>query len=112
MPHDEFAFAMFARCSLSLSVVAYLLLKLHLMFNIEAASLTRLPAWLGSFYNFDASVSYSNLWTMPIEFQGSMLVFSIVAVFVTPRFLPAASFLLSCSRPSTADSFHRRYRAF
>lgn len=86
------------------SVATYLLLQFHLMFNIEAGYLTRLPAWLGSFYNFDASVtsvskfalyrvffrydpasSYnSNLWTMPIEFQGSMLVFSIVAVFVTP----------------------------
>jgi peptidoglycan/LPS O-acetylase OafA/YrhL len=85
-------------------VVAYLLLKAHLMFNLEAARLTRLPEWLGSFYTFDPSVSSlskfslywvffkydlarsynSNLWTMPIEFQGSMLVFSIVAVFVTP----------------------------
>jgi peptidoglycan/LPS O-acetylase OafA/YrhL len=86
-----------------LSLIAYALLKSHLMFNAEAAKLTRLPQWLGSFYTFDASVlswakfslywvffkydavrSYnSNLWTMPIEFQGSMLVFSIVAVFVT-----------------------------
>jgi peptidoglycan/LPS O-acetylase OafA/YrhL len=85
------------------SAAAYLLMKLHLMFNVQAAALAHFEAWLGLFYTFKPSlpglikfVGYnvffhyepshgynSNLWTMPIEFQGSMLVFSIVAVFVT-----------------------------
>jgi len=85
------------------SAVAYLLLKSHLNYNVEAASLTQDAPWLGSFYrfdpslvglikfslykvffNYDSATTYnSNLWTMAVEFQGSMLVYAIVAVCVT-----------------------------
>lgn len=84
------------------SLIAYSLLKLGLFFNLQAAVSSKIPiAWLGSFYSFDASLKNalvfsifdvffkydalstynSSLWTMPIELQGSFLVFSLLAIF-------------------------------
>jgi peptidoglycan/LPS O-acetylase OafA/YrhL len=84
------------------SLIAYLMLKLGLFFNLDAAA--RSPAlsdWLGSFYKFRASIygavwfslygvffryrddaTYnSSLWTMPVELMGSFLVYGFLAIF-------------------------------
>jgi peptidoglycan/LPS O-acetylase OafA/YrhL len=40
------------------SLIAYLLLKLNLMFNLDVAtSAEKFSGWLGKFYKFDASIS-------------------------------------------------------
>ena len=39
------------------SLIAYLLLKLNLMFNLEVATVPKKSSdWLGTFYKFDASI--------------------------------------------------------
>ncbi len=104
------------------STIAYLLVAFHLMFNLDAAAVTHSENWLGTFYRFEPSVagllsfsfytvffdynlatSYnSNLWTMPLEFQGSMIALAIAAVsqgplpkrFVTLLIVCAAALLL------------------
>jgi len=87
---------------LSTTLIAYALLRTSLFFNAEAAlKIPSLNGWLGSFYqfhasfkdaiefatfgvffNYDSKPTYnSSLWTMPIELQGSLLIFSLLAIF-------------------------------
>ena len=84
------------------SLVAYVLLKSGLMFNLEAAkSPDGSPSWIGSMYRFDAGLAdvlrfsffdvffrydpdatyNSSLWTMPVELAGSLLIYSYLAIF-------------------------------
>lgn len=86
------------------SLIAYLLLKFKLMFNLEVATTPeKSSGWLGRFYNFDASIidfirfsvfdvffkyddykTYnSSLWTMPIEIMGSFLIYAYLGIFRT-----------------------------
>ena len=80
--------------------ISYVLMKLQLNKNIEAASLVHREDWLGGFLNFEQSLSgairymfhdvYFNhgvgksynpfLWTMSIELSGSVLVFINILV--------------------------------
>ena len=88
-------------------LIVYLLMEAGLMFNVEAAPIVHREGWLGSFIPFQPSIitlfrysfyqvydSFSNsasfsplsisynpfLWTMSIEFIGSMLVFLFLYV--------------------------------
>ena len=84
------------------SLIAYILLKLNLMFNLDVAtSAEKFSGWLGKFYKFDASIfdavkfslynvffhyetdrNYnSSLWTMPIEFLCSIMIYSYLGIF-------------------------------
>lgn len=84
------------------SLIAYALLKLDLMFNLEVATTPEKSSnWLGTFYKFDASIkdvikfsfydvffkydngkSYnSNLWTMPIEIIGSFMIYTYLGIY-------------------------------
>ena len=84
------------------SVLAYTLLKLNLMFNLEYATTPeKSSVWLGIFYRFnadflemlkfsmydvffayDGNKTYnSSLWTMPVEIFGSILIYSYLAIF-------------------------------
>lgn len=84
------------------SLLTYLLLKFNLMFNLDVATTAEKSAgWLGTFYRFDASFTdaikfslynvffhydtdrnyNSSLWTMPIEFLCSLLIYSYLGVF-------------------------------
>jgi peptidoglycan/LPS O-acetylase OafA/YrhL len=76
-------------------------MKAHLMFNVQIADLANSKEWLGTFYDFDASligllkfcffdvflnyerpVSYNIvLWTMPIEYAGSLLIYLSIGLF-------------------------------
>ncbi|MDB5478073.1 MAG: acyltransferase [Alphaproteobacteria bacterium] len=87
---------------LAVSFLAYLFLKGGLMFNLEAAMPGKSVEWIGTFFTFqpdfikmlkfalykvffkyNPATSYNvTLWTMPIEFAGSMLIFSICALFL------------------------------
>lgn len=87
---------------LCISILAYLLLKFHFFYNLEAANLLSPPStWLGSFYNFEPSLpnvlrfslydvffhyqdisSYnSSLLTMQVELAGSFLIFLFLGIF-------------------------------
>ncbi len=79
-------------------LVAYLLLKAGLYYNVQASLVTHSEAWLGGFWTFsnvnaaflksflyDTMLSGNNtfdttLWTMSIELYGSMLVFAVLAL--------------------------------
>ena len=81
-------------------IIAYLILKFGLFFNIEAAQITHSPA-LNSHYNFDAdfinmikfalydqyfnfnfATGYNNvLWMMKFLLLGSFLIYSFLAIF-------------------------------
>ena len=83
------------------SAIAFALMKLHLFYNAAAAIPAHSEDWLGSFYRFDAGLlhflqfslynvffhydvakSYNQvLWTMSVEFYGSMLVFLLCLIF-------------------------------
>ncbi len=83
------------------SFIVYCLMKAHLMFNIQVAELANSKAWLGTFYDFEASLigllkfcffdvffhyerttSYNIvLWTMPIEYAGSLLIYLSIGLF-------------------------------
>lgn len=83
------------------SFIAYCLIKLQLIFNLEIAASANAKAWLGTFYDFDASLigllkfcffdvffhyertsSYNIvLWTMPIEYAGSLLIYLSIGLF-------------------------------
>ena len=86
------------------SLIAYVLLKFNLMFNLEVTKINEeFSGWLGNFYNFDASIndviifslfnvffnydidkSYnSNLWTIPIEIIGSLMIYAYLGIFKT-----------------------------
>ena len=86
------------------SLIAYLLLKLNLMFNLEVATTPEKSLdWLGIFYKFDASIKdvikfslydvflkydhnktyNSSLWTMPIEIIGSFMIYTYLGIFRT-----------------------------
>lgn len=84
------------------SAIAFLLLKSGLFFNQEAATVIG-SDWLSIFFKFAPSLNslftfsfYSaffdytqnmnyntNLWTMPIEFQGSLFIYLFIAVFLS-----------------------------
>ena len=86
----------FASC-----IIAFALMKLRLFYNAAAAAPARSEDWLGTFYRFDPTVlhflkfslydvffnydvakSYNQvLWTMSVEFYGSMLVFLLCLIF-------------------------------
>ena len=79
------------------SLMAFALMSLGLMYNVSAASILN-NDWLAQFYaftpslsgvlsfslfdtyfNYDANLSYNKvLWTMPIEFFGSYVIFSML----------------------------------
>tara|TARA_B110000503_G_C7098330_1_gene392653 strand:- start:405 stop:1472 length:1068 start_codon:yes stop_codon:yes gene_type:complete len=84
------------------SLIAYLLLKLNLMFNLEVATTPeKSSGWLGTFYKFDASIedvimfsfydvffkydsdkTYNSiLWIMQIEIAGSFMIYAYLAIF-------------------------------
>jgi len=85
------------------SLIAYFLLRFNLMYNLEAAITPSAKDWVGSFYNFDASLENvlrfsfydaffqydrdtaynTNLWTMPIEIMGSFYIYAYLGVFRT-----------------------------
>jgi len=86
----------FASCTL-----AFALMKLHWFFNLAASVPAHSEDWLGTFYrfqpdfthflkfslynvffNYDIARSYNQvLWTMSVEFYGSMLVFLLCLMF-------------------------------
>jgi len=84
--------------------LGYCLLKAGLIVNLEVAAQTGVsPRWLGTFYDFEPSVygsvkfalynaffqyypefSYnSSLWTIPVEFAGSLAIYAYLALFRT-----------------------------
>ncbi len=83
------------------SFMVYGLMKAHLMFNVEIAVLANAKEWLGTFYNFEASLigllkfctfdvffhynrpsSYNIvLWTMQTEYAGSLLIYLSIGLF-------------------------------
>ncbi|MDD1608682.1 MAG: acyltransferase [Methylococcaceae bacterium] len=83
------------------SFIVYCLMKAHLMFNIQIADLEDSKHWLGTFYDFEASLigllkfcffdvffhyertsSYNIvLWTMQIEYAGSLLIYLSIGLF-------------------------------
>jgi peptidoglycan/LPS O-acetylase OafA/YrhL len=83
------------------SFIVYCLMKAHLMFNVQIADLANSKAWLGTFYDFEVSLigllkfcffdvffhyerptSYNIvLWTMPIEYAGSVLIYLSIGLF-------------------------------
>ncbi len=94
-------------------LIVYLLMKAGLMFNLEAAGIVHREDWLGSFIPFQPSIvsllrysfyqvydghslanSYNPfLWTMSIEFIGSMLVF--LFLYVSNRLVSPIKLLIS-----------------
>lgn len=87
---------------LATSIIAYLLLKFGLMFNLQVATAPeRSSGWLGTFYQFEASIrdvaafsfydvffrydsrtSYnSSLWTMAVELYGSFVIYAYLGIF-------------------------------
>jgi len=116
------------------SFVAYILMRTGLMYNIPAAAVSLetggLNTWLASFYDFAPSLhsllsfsfyttllsfdgavhTYnSNLWTMPYEFAGSMLIYFVLGVFVREKPEPVfqvpllmVTFVLFCIEPKFA----------
>jgi len=80
-------------------ILAYVLLKLDLFYNVEAGKLSFSDWWLSTFWNFETSflgvvsesfygvfftsnINYNPvLWTMKIELFGSFLVFAILLTF-------------------------------
>jgi peptidoglycan/LPS O-acetylase OafA/YrhL len=76
-------------------------MKAHLMFNVQIAVLANSKDWLGNFYDFEASLigllkfcffdvffhyeresSYNIvLWTMSIEYAGSLLIYLSIGIF-------------------------------
>lgn len=93
-------------------LIVYLLMKTGLMFNVEAGDIVHRKDWLGSFIPFQPSIislcrysfyqvydghsksiSYNPfLWTMNIEFIGSMLVF--LFLYVSDRLLSPLKLLI------------------
>lgn len=91
---------------LFVSLVAYIMMRLNLFFNVQAATNDISKSWLGTFFRFEPSLpgvfsfsffdvffaydtptSYnSSLWTMPIEMAGSILIYSYIAIFRTEKF--------------------------
>lgn len=83
------------------SFIVYFLMKAHLMFNVQIAGLANAKDWLGNYYNFDATLigllkfcffdvffhyehesSYNIvLWTMSIEYAGSILIYLSIGLF-------------------------------
>ena len=79
-------------------IIVAILIRLSLMFNLEASKLTKSEWWIGTFWQFYPNVkhmltsglfgvfftndhSYNTVfWTMGIEFFGSLLVLSIAAL--------------------------------
>lgn len=80
-------------------MIAYILMRLGLFFNLSLAPATHSQAWLGTFWRFppsltkavhegvigsfmDGTSAYdSSLWTMHYEFFGSFIVFGFLALF-------------------------------
>ncbi|GKX60636.1 acyltransferase family protein [Leminorella grimontii] len=86
---------------LLISFVAYIMMRLDLFYNTQAATTDAAKSWLGRFFVFEPNLfdvlkfsffdvffSYneqatynSSLWTMPIEMFGSLLIYSYIAIF-------------------------------
>jgi peptidoglycan/LPS O-acetylase OafA/YrhL len=111
------------------SVLALIVLRLGWVFSHAAAVIAHSEFWLGTFYNFSPSLfdafrfsffdvyfdydfthTYNSaLWTMSIEFSGSMLVFGLLAVFGklnrVPIYLIAGAILAMLKSPLLAFVF-------
>lgn len=90
-------FRLFIPVAASIFIV-FMLMKLHLFFNIDASEISKSSWWLGTFWNFQTSIkdmihsavigtffNHDNkyntaLWTMSYELYGSFLVFAISGV--------------------------------
>lgn len=87
---------------LATSLIAYILLKLNVFYNLAAAVTKESSSdWLGTFYTFEADLvnvlrfsffdvffQYNNvttynssLWTMPVEILGSFLIYAFLGIF-------------------------------
>jgi len=100
----ELALRRYPRLTLPIFVscaLAFALMKLHWFFNVAASVPARSEDWLGTFYrfepnlahflkfslynvffNYDIARSYNQvLWTMSVEFYGSLLVFLLCLMF-------------------------------
>ncbi len=100
-------------------LIAYLLLKTNLFFNVDAAILTN-SHWLERFYRFEPDFinmlrfsfydvyfnynnhnSYNNvLWIMSFELLGAMLIYSILSIFGknSKRYIIYSVFIFICIR--------------
>lgn len=87
------------------SLIAYLLMLTHAMYNVQAAGPALSPDWMGTYFNFEPTLTYflqfnlyyvffnfnpgANfnpvLWTIAYEFTGSMLVYLIIGLFRTTK---------------------------
>lgn len=92
------------------SLIGYLLMLAHLMYNVQIAEQAQSIEWMGSYYKFDPTYDYLSLqfflrfnlyyvffnfnpganfnpvlWTIAYEFTGSMLVYLIIGLFRTAR---------------------------
>jgi peptidoglycan/LPS O-acetylase OafA/YrhL len=83
------------------SLIAYVLMLAHAMYNVQAAGPALSPDWMGSYFNFEPTFKYflqfnlyyvffnfnpgANfnpvLWTIAYEFTGSMLVYLLIGFF-------------------------------
>jgi peptidoglycan/LPS O-acetylase OafA/YrhL len=107
----------------SVIIIAYLLMQAGLFYNVAASKITHSEWWLGSLWTFpdvtqkllysltvgtmfrgDATFDTS-LWTMSIEFMGSLLVFAFLALTHNTRNRPACLFLVFCYFVFADDPF-------
>ncbi|WP_187487490.1 acyltransferase family protein [Duffyella gerundensis] len=98
----------------TISIIAYILMKLDLFYNVSAASTDISKSWLGRFFTFepdffnvikysfysvffsydDHTTYNSSLWTMPIEMMGSLFIYAYLAIFRREKFIPLVSIAL------------------
>jgi peptidoglycan/LPS O-acetylase OafA/YrhL len=107
------------------SLIAYVLLKYNLMFNLEVAKASDISFdWLAAFYRFDPNIkdvikfsfydvffeydgtkTYNAvLWTMPIELIGSFMIYAYLGIFRTTesvrwRLVLLSTFVLFIIKP-------------
>lgn len=99
---------------LGVSMLALILMKLGLLWNLPAAKAAGSEDWLGVFYGFapsaegafnfaawrvyidaNSATSYnSSLWTMPIEMGGSIMVFAFLLILGHVRSLQFCGYLV------------------
>ncbi|MFL5730468.1 MAG: acyltransferase family protein [Cytophagaceae bacterium] len=96
-------------------MLVFILIKLSLFYNKEAAVFTKSDWWLGSFWNFNPSIKEmlhytfidiflsvnglynTTLWTMYYELYGSFLVFGIAIIVTRLRKRYLLYFILCCA---------------
>ncbi len=85
-------------------ILSYMCMKYSIYYNKQASEITRSDWWLGSFWNFEPNfflmlkeglidvffkkgkANYNpSLWTMTLEFYGSLVVFSIASIVGVKR---------------------------